>query len=109
LPTQSEQILIPQHAINFTLYGQTVYVVEEQQPEAGEEPIEDKEEGEKVLVAKQRVIEVAEREEEYARGVKGLKPGETIVTSGQVRLSNGSHVKPVEDDSLDKPESAPQL
>lgn len=109
LPTQSEQILIPQHAINFTLYGQTVYVVEEQTPEEGEEPEKGKAEGDKVLVAKQRVIEVAEREEEYARVVKGLKPGETIVTSGQVRLSNGSHVKPVESDALDKPESAPQL
>ncbi|WP_417616791.1 efflux RND transporter periplasmic adaptor subunit [Oceanisphaera sp.] len=105
LPTRTEQILVPQHAINFTLYGQTVYVVEAQQPEQGSE----KAEGEAVLVAKQRVIEVAEREEDYARVVKGLKAGETIVTSGQVRLSNGSHVKPVASDALDTPESAPQL
>ena len=105
LPTQTEQILVPQHAINFTLYGQTVYVVEAQQSEEGNE----KAEGEAILVAKQRVIEVAEREEDYARVVKGLKAGETIVTSGQVRLSNGSHVKPVENDALDTPESAPQL
>lgn len=105
LPTQTAQILVPQQAINFTLYGQTVYVVEEQQPEEGKEQAED----ETVLVATQRVIEVAEREEDYARVVKGLKAGETIVTSGQVRLSNGSHVKPVEDDALDTPESAPQL
>ncbi|GGB43755.1 MexH family multidrug efflux RND transporter periplasmic adaptor subunit [Oceanisphaera marina] len=105
LPTQTAQILVPQQAINFTLYGQTVYVVEEQQPEAGKEQAAD----DTVLVATQRVIEVAEREEDYARVIKGLKAGETIVTSGQVRLSNGSHVKPVEDDALDTPESAPQL
>lgn len=102
LPTQKDQILVPQHAINFTLYGQTVYVVQEQQAEG-------KEEGETVQVAQQRVVEVAEREAEYARVVKGLEPGEIIVTSGQVRLSNGSHVKPVEDDALATPESAPQL
>ncbi|MBR9858022.1 MAG: efflux RND transporter periplasmic adaptor subunit [Gammaproteobacteria bacterium] len=102
LPTLKEQILVPQHAINFTLYGQTVYVVKEEQAEGTAED-------ETVLVATQRVIEVAEREEDYARVVKGLKAGETIVTSGQVRLSNGSHVKPVEDDALDTPESAPQL
>ena len=102
LPTLKDQILVPQHAINFTLYGQTVYVVKEQ-------PAEGKEAGETVQVAQQRVVEVAEREAEYARVVKGLEPGEIIVTSGQVRLSNGSHVKPVEDDALTTPESAPQL
>lgn len=102
LPTLKDQILVPQHAINFTLYGQTVYVVKEEQAEGTAED-------ETVLVATQRVIEVAEREEDYARVVKGLEPGEIIVTSGQVRLSNGSHVKPVEDDALTTPESAPQL
>ncbi|MBU3824951.1 MAG: efflux RND transporter periplasmic adaptor subunit [Candidatus Oceanisphaera merdipullorum] len=105
LPTQSGQILVPQQAINFTLYGQTVFVVEEQAPAEGKDTAD----AEPILVAQQRVIEVAEREDDYARVVKGLKPGETIVTSGQVRLSNGSHVKPVEDDALDTPASAPQL
>lgn len=109
LPTQTAQILVPQQAINFTLYGQTVYVVEEQQPEAGKEQADANKDAEPVLVAKQRVVEVAEREDDYARVVKGLKAGEVIVTSGQVRLSNGSHVKPVENDALDTPASAPQL
>ncbi|MBM7456185.1 membrane fusion protein (multidrug efflux system) [Oceanisphaera litoralis] len=102
LPVQTGQILVPQHAINFTLYGQTVYVVEEEQAEG-------KEEGETVQVARQRVVEVAEREAEFARVTKGLTPGEIIVTSGQVRLSNGSQVQPVEDDALATPESVPQL
>ena len=105
LPTQTDQILVPQQAINFTLYGQTVYVVEEQPAADDKKNTDDK----PVLVAKQRVIEVAEREDDYARVVKGLKAGDVIVTSGQVRLSNGSHVKPVEDDALDTPASAPQL
>lgn len=99
LPTLSEQLLVPQHAINFTLYGQTVYVVEEEQAD----------DGETVLVARQRVVEVAEREAEFARVVKGLEPGEQIVTSGQVRLSNGSRITPVESDALDTPESTPML
>lgn len=103
LPTQTAQTLVPQQAINFTLYGQTIYVVTEQKSDDA------KAEDDTVLIAEQRVIEVAEREDDYARVVKGLKAGEVIVTSGQVRLSNGSHVKPVDDDSLDTPESAPQL
>ncbi|MGO4999924.1 efflux RND transporter periplasmic adaptor subunit [Oceanisphaera sp. W20_SRM_FM3] len=109
LPTQTEQILVPQQAINFTLYGQTVFVVEEQAPTEDKEKADASQDAKPVLVAQQRVIEVAEREDDYARVVKGLKPGDVIVTSGQVRLSNGSHVKPVEDDALDTPASAPQL
>ncbi|OXY81604.1 efflux RND transporter periplasmic adaptor subunit [Oceanimonas doudoroffii] len=99
LPVKADQILVPQQAINFTLYGQTVYVVKEEQAD----------DGETVRVAQQRVIEVAEREADFARVVKGLEAGETIVTSGQVRLSNGSRVNPVESDALDTPESAPLL
>ena len=109
LPTQTAQILVPQQAINFTLYGQTVYVVEEQKSADAKDKADAKQDEKPVLVAKQRVVEVAEREDDYARVVKGLKAGEVIVTSGQVRLSNGSHVKLVEDDALDTPESAPQL
>lgn len=99
LPVKPAQILLPQHAINFTLYGQTVYVVKEEQTD----------DGDTVQVASQRVVEVAEREADYARVIKGLEAGETIVTSGQVRLSNGSRVKPVESNALDTPESAPLL
>lgn len=99
LPTLSEQILLPQHAINFTLYGQTVYVVEEQQTD----------DGDSVLVARQRVVEVTDREAEFARVTSGLSAGERVVTSGQVRLSNGSRVRPVDSDALDTPESIPML
>ncbi|WP_341502522.1 efflux RND transporter periplasmic adaptor subunit [Gallaecimonas sp. GXIMD4217] len=91
LPRLADQVVIPQTAINFTLYGQTVYLVEEN------------EEG--VKTARQVTVEVADRRGDVARISHGLAPGMTLVTSGQVRLYNGAQVKLVEDASLagDKP------
>lgn len=99
LPTQHEQIVIPQTAINFTLYGQTVYVLQDDKDAKGNP----------VTVAKQAVVEVGERRGDSAHILSGLKIGDKIVTSGQIRLSNGSHVKPAEDQALIKPAALPAL
>lgn len=107
LPVLKSQIAIPQTAINFTLYGQTVYVVEPGKDDKGELLKDDK--GETIQVARQVVVEVGERKEDQAHIQGGLQPGQQVVVSGQVRLSNGSHVKLVEDPLLKKPASAPML
>ncbi len=99
LPPLSEQVVIPQNAINFTLYGQTVYVLSEGK-DAAEQP---------VTIANQVMITVGERQGNDALVLSGLKIGDRIVTSGQVRLSNGSQVKIVEDQTLVAPTTPPML
>ncbi len=99
LPVIREQIIVPQTAINFTLYGQTVYVVEQGKDAKGQP----------VNIAKQVVVNVGEREAEVAHVLSGLKAGDVVVTSGQIRLSNGSQVKAVEDNTLAKPATVPAL
>ncbi len=99
LPVMKEQIVIPQTAINFTLYGQTVYVVEHGKNAKGEA----------ADVAKQVVVNVGERDDDTAHILSGLKSGDVVVTSGQIRLSNGSQVKAVTDNTLAKPASVPAL
>ena len=99
LPVMKAQIVIPQTAINFTLYGQTVYVVEEAKDAKGQP----------AKIARQVVVNVGEREEELAHVLTGLKDGDVIVTSGQIRLSNGSQVTEVEDSTLAKPATVPAL
>jgi membrane fusion protein (multidrug efflux system) len=59
--------------------------------------------------AYQQVLKVGERRGHQARIIDGLKPGDQVVTSGQVRLSNGSKVKIVDNDALTPPEQLPQL
>ncbi len=73
MPKLANQVTLPQTAITFTLYGDNVYIVTE-------------EDGEKRV--KQHVVKVGERTKDIAHILEGVKPGDVVVTSGQVRLSN---------------------
>lgn len=98
LPEMTEQFVLPQTAINFTLYGNSIYLIHESQ-----------EEGETVKRVQQINVEVLERNGNNAL-VKGhLAANDLVVTSGQVRLSNNSKVKVTEDDALTPPATMPQL
>ena len=103
LPTVKDQIVIPQTAISFTLYGQNVYVLKE-----GEET--DKEGNKvKVLRAKQVVVKAGERRGNDVHVLSGIKAGDQIVLSGQVSLSNGTKVRVVKNDALAVPAQTPML
>ncbi|GLP97486.1 efflux RND transporter periplasmic adaptor subunit [Paraferrimonas sedimenticola] len=95
LPELVDQVVLPETAINFTLYGNTVYVVEED--DQGQ------------LRANQINVEVQERNGELAHVTSGLKGGQMVVTSGQLRLSNNSKVKIIERDVLTPADTMPQL
>jgi membrane fusion protein (multidrug efflux system) len=81
-PTQ--HLVLPQTAITFTLYGETAYVLTTD--EAG------------VLRVNQITLKLGERQGSIVQVLEGLKSGDSVVTSGQVRLSHGSRVKVVESD-----------
>ncbi|MFB2888198.1 efflux RND transporter periplasmic adaptor subunit [Aeromonas veronii] len=103
LPMVKDQIVIPQSAISFTLYGQNVYVLKE-----GEET--DKEGNKvKVLRAKQVVVKAGERRGNDVHVLSGIQAGDQIVLSGQVRLSNDTKVHVVENDALAVPAQTPML
>lgn len=86
-PELLNQIVIPLRAISFSLYGESVYLVETLPTE----------EGEPQYKVQQKTIEVAERRGDYALVKQGVSDGQTLVTAGQVRLQNGAKVKIVED------------
>ncbi|MBS4689055.1 efflux RND transporter periplasmic adaptor subunit [Aeromonas sobria] len=103
LPTVKDQMVIPQTAISFTLYGQNVYVLKQ-----GEEI--DKEGNKvKVLRAKQVVVKAGERRGNDVHVLSGIQAGDQIVLSGQVRLSNDTKVHVVENDALAVPAQTPML
>lgn len=95
LPTLENQIILPQTAITYTLYGDNVYIAS--QDENGD------------LRVKQEVVKVGERKGDKVHILSGVKAGETVVTSGQVRLSNHVKVRVVESDSLEAPAETPML
>ncbi|MHA6999516.1 efflux RND transporter periplasmic adaptor subunit [Aeromonas schubertii] len=103
LPAIEQQIVLPQTAISFTLYGENVYVVRESE--------EQDKDGNTVKVkrAEQVVVKVSERKGNDAHVVSGIQAGDEVVMSGQVRLSNGAKVKIVDEKGLAVPAQPPML
>ena len=99
LPTLEEQIAVPETAINYTLYGETVYIISEQKTDAGES----------FKQADQKIVKLGKSKDGDIHVLSGLNTGDIIVTSGQVRLSNGAHITIIESDILNKPAEIPAL
>lgn len=74
------QTMIPESAISYTLYGNSVYVVVHKN-DSNDQPM---------LVAERRFIDLGEQREGMVVVSQGLAPGDRIVTAGQLDLSNGS-------------------
>ena len=87
-----EFLTLPKTAIAYNPYGDTVYVVEKQTKN-----------GKTVEIAKQVFVSLGETRGDQVAVTKGLKPGEVVVTSGQVKLHSGSIV--TINNSIQLPES----
>ena len=92
------QLVIPQIAINFALYGNTVYVIKTLN-----------ENDKSVQRATQVEVKVIERRGSKALVEGDLKPDDQIVVTGQIRLSNKSKVKIVTDKPIMPPREMPKL
>lgn len=76
-------LTIPRSAVTFNPYGETVYIVEEK----GKGP-----DGKPSLSVKQTFITVGPARGDQVAVLKGVKKGERVVTSGQLKLKSGSPV-----------------
>ena len=74
------RLTLPQTAITFNPYGNTVFVVEEK----GKQP-----DGKPKLVAAQRFVTTGATRGDQIAVLSGVKEGETVVTAGQLKLRNG--------------------
>lgn len=77
-------LTLPQTAISFNSFGDIVYLVKDSgKKDSKNQPI---------LVANQVFVTVGETRGDQIAVLKGLKLGDTVVTSGQLKLKNGSQV-----------------
>jgi membrane fusion protein (multidrug efflux system) len=85
IPTGAPQNLItlPQTAITFSPYGDTVYIVDSKAAGADGKP---------QLVARQSFVTTGSTRGDQVAVLKGVSEGDLIVTSGQLKLHNGSTV-----------------
>ncbi len=83
LPEHNKRIVVPQSAVTFNLYGETVYVVDPQ-----------------TSTVQQTTVRSGARRDNVVVIEEGLKAGQKVVVAGQLRLSNGTKVNVVEGQTL---------
>ena len=82
LPHQDKFVTLPQTAISYNPYGNSVYIVESKAGPDGP-----------VLTVRQQFVELGDRRGDQVAVIKGVKSGEEVVTTGQLKLRNGSAVQ----------------
>ena len=81
--TPKRFLTLPQTAISFNPYGNIVYIVNENGKD---------DKGKPILTATQAFVITGETRGDQITVLKGLKEGQTVVTSGQLKLKNGSQI-----------------
>jgi membrane fusion protein (multidrug efflux system) len=72
-------LTLPQTAVSYNPYGNTVFAVEEHKGEDGQTK----------LVAQQRFVTTGDTRGDQVAILTGIKEGETVVTAGQIKLRSG--------------------
>jgi membrane fusion protein, multidrug efflux system len=82
LPSKENVVTVPQTAITYNLYGDSIYVVTDSTNE----------DGEKVKKAALKYVTVGDRHDNVVTLTKGINAGDTIVSAGQIKLNDGDTV-----------------
>jgi len=83
-------ISVPRTALTYSLYGDSVYVVK---PPEGSGAVPAQPPADAVFVVERRFVKPGQVREDRVAIDSGVKPGEQVVTTGQIKLNNGSRVK----------------
>lgn len=81
--TAHEYITLPNAAVAYNPYGATVFVVHSKGKDENGKPL---------LTVEQRFVTTGLTRGDQVAIIKGLKPGETVVSGGQLKLRNGSRI-----------------
>jgi multidrug efflux system membrane fusion protein len=81
LPDKPPVVTVPETAIDYTLYGDSVYVITEKEDA-----------GKTSLTAVRTFVQTGNRVDGRAEVLKGLKPGDRVVAVGQLKLQSGTPV-----------------
>lgn len=93
-PDRREVLAVPNTAVLYAPYGDSVYVVEDDENGG--------------LVAKQSFVRLGERRGDFVEVLEGLESGQTVVSTGAFKLSNGAAVTIENDVSPGDPSLEPE-
>ncbi|NWD42375.1 efflux RND transporter periplasmic adaptor subunit [Pseudomonas yamanorum] len=96
-PLPSNTLTVPETAITYNAYGEDVFVVQPS-PDANTPPI-----------ARRVLVKTGERRDGRVVIDSGLNPGEQVVISGQIKLSDGAAIEPLERTVLNDANTPPRL
>jgi len=98
LPSGPAVVTVPETAVDFTLYGDSVFVVKHEGTDPSGKPID-------------KVVRVFVKPGERSLGrvaiLEGVKPGDLVVTSGQLKLQSGTQVVVQPSSALEAPAKIP--
>jgi multidrug efflux system membrane fusion protein len=82
LPDKPPVVTVPETAVDYTLYGDSVYLITEKKEDDGKTS----------LTAVRTFVQAGNRIGGRAEILKGLKPGDRVVAVGQLKLQSGAAV-----------------
>jgi multidrug efflux system membrane fusion protein len=83
LPPSPDQVVLPATAVDYTLYGDSAYVIREDGTDAA---------GKLVEKAFRTPVKTGARWDNKVAILSGVKPGEQVVAAGQIKLQDGAAV-----------------
>ncbi|MDO8287904.1 MAG: efflux RND transporter periplasmic adaptor subunit [Parvibaculum sp.] len=86
-----KKLTLPQTAITYNPYGETVFLVLKGEPD---------EDGKETLKAKQKFVKTGTKRGDQVAVIEGVAEGDTVVTSGQLKLKNDTPLTINNDDPL---------
>jgi multidrug efflux system membrane fusion protein len=101
LPPQPDVVTIPEPAVDYTVYGESVFRLT---------PVPDKKDpqGKPVYKAEQTFVTLGARFDGKVAVLKGVSKGELVVVGGQLKLHNGAEVVLSDQKSLQSPVEMPK-
>jgi membrane fusion protein (multidrug efflux system) len=97
LPEKKKALVVPGSAISYAPFGDSVYVIEKKK---------DEKTGKESQTIRQQFVRVGEARGDFVAITDGLKPNETIVSTGVFKLRNGMPVT-INNDLAPKPQLNP--
>jgi membrane fusion protein, multidrug efflux system len=98
LPDKPAVVTVPETAVEYTLYGDSVFVITEKKEDDGKTS----------LTAVRTFVRTGDRVDGRAAILSGLKPGDRVIAVGQLKLQSGSAVVISTDPSPPIPANPPR-
>jgi membrane fusion protein, multidrug efflux system len=98
LPPEPNIVTLPETAVNYGLYGDSVFLISEDGTDGKGQP---------KLKAVRSFVKTGERHDGRVVILSGVKHGDRVAASGQVKIIPGGAVRIVDSDHLQKPDTTP--